>query len=119
MKIKIYNCDEYWNYNINEYSYTQKQYDYAVKYLDFDKLDKDYYIFFNDKKTEEWFHKAYIQIFHLKTIYHQSLEGYQWLKDNWGNGMFKIAVCYQDKQKIKTIVNKIINIELIRKNNEN
>jgi len=116
MKIKITQHNKYWFYNINESLYTQEQFDYIFKYLDFEKLGKDYYIFFNDKKTEEWFNKTYINNIILELIYHYSPKGYEWLKDNWGNGVFKTTVFYPDKQEFKTIVNKIINVRFCRKN---
>jgi len=121
MKIKLIEYGSHWRYNIKEKSYTQEQFDYAFKYLDFDKLDKTMYIYiyFNNKKTEDWFKNIYIDNRWLDEIYKKSPLGYEWLKDNWGNGMFKIVICYQDKQELKIIVNKLINIELIRKNNEN
>jgi len=121
MKIEIINNDNcYWNYNINEYSYTQEQYDYICKYLDFDKLDKDFYIFFNDKKTGKWFKKTYISNYDLSEIYKYSPLGYEYLKNNWCKGIFKTEILYPDKQELKTIINKVINIELIRgQNNEN
>jgi len=41
MKIKLYETDnQYWRYIINEYFWTQNQYDYIFKYLNFDKLGK-------------------------------------------------------------------------------
>jgi len=112
MKIKLYNCDEYWRYIINELSYTQEQYDYVFKYLDFDKLEKNGYIIFNNKETGGWFYKTYINSRLLNTIYNDSPKGYQYLKNNWGNGVFLTIAWYTDKQKIKTIINKLINIEL-------
>ena len=93
-----------------------KQYDYIYKYLDFDKLDKDWFIHFNDKQTEEWFRKTFINSEWLcvDEIQEESSEGYEYLKKNWGKDIFRIAVCYPDKQELKTIVNKVINIKLIR-----
>jgi len=97
---------------IKELTYTQKQYDYMFKYLDFDKLDKDWFIQFNDKEVEEWFKYVYIDEDWLNEIYNQSPEGYKWLKDNWGNGIYKLLIEYQDKQELKTIVNRVVNINL-------
>jgi len=103
----------YRRYNTKEHLYTQEQFDYMFKYLDFDKFDKNWYIYFNDKETSEWFYKTHINTDYLKDIYNDSPEGYEWLKENWGKGIFKIVIYYLDKQELKTIVNKIINIELI------
>jgi len=117
MKIKIlqhHHNKYWWRYKINEWNYAPKQYDYVFKYLDFNKLDKDYYIYFNDKETGEWFYETYINIRWLDEIYNDSPEGYQWLKDNWRKGVFKLDIHYPDKQELKTIVNKVVNVELIR-----
>jgi len=117
MKIKILQQhNKYlWRYKINEWNYAPKKYDYVFKYLDFDKSDKNKHITFNDKETGEWFHKTYIEENWLDDIYNKSPEGYQWLKENWGKGIFTINFFYLDKQELKTIVNKIINVELIRR----
>jgi len=112
MKIKIEQYENYWDYCIDELKYTQKEYDYIFKYLYFDKLDKDDWIKFSNKTAEEWFCKTYINTNYLKAIYHQSPEGYQYLKNNWGKGVFKLYVYYTDKQELKTIVNKTININM-------
>jgi len=114
LKIEIKNYGKGWRYNIIYLNYRQKQFDYVFKYLDFDKLDKNRLMSFNDKKTEEWFHKTYTNYYCLESICNNSLDGYKWLKNNWGNGVFKIAIWYSDKQELKTIVNKVINIKLIR-----
>jgi len=114
MKIKLINWNKYWHYGLKEYGCTQKEYDYIFKYLDFDTLDKDWYIYFNDKQTDEWFFKTYINDIKLEIIYNQSPNGYQWLKENWGKNTFILPVRYPDKQELKTIVNKVINIELKR-----
>jgi len=108
----------YWRYeNIDESRLTQKHYDYMFKYLDFDKLDKNGYIIFNNKETEEWFYKTYTDTNYLKDVYDDSPKGYQYLKNNWGKGVFKLFVWYTtDKQEFKTIVNRVINIELKRGN---
>jgi len=114
MKIKIiqlYFKEKYYCYNM---LYAPKSYDYVYKYLDFDKLDKDWAIVFNNKKTEEWFSKTYINTDYLKDVYNNSPDGYGYLKNNWGKGIFKILVHYPDKQELKTIVNKIINVRLAR-----
>jgi len=88
--------------------------------LDFEKINKDWYIYFNDKQTKEWFCETYINIDYLRDIYLKSLEGYEYLKNIFGKSVFKIIILYQDKQELKTIVNKLINIKLIREsNNEN
>jgi len=112
MKIEIKH-NKYWRYNIVELSYTQEEYDYIYKYLDFNKLYKDNFIYFNNKETGELFHKIYINKSCLNTIYTESHLGYEWLKENWGNGVFKLWACYQNKQELKTIVNKVINLRLI------
>jgi len=115
MKIKIYNWDECCNYNIDEFNYNQGQFDYIFKYLNVDKLYKNKNVCFKNYETEEWFNETYTNSHYLSKIHNQSPDGYQWLKNNWGNGVFKLYVFYSDKQELKTIVNKIINIELIRK----
>jgi len=115
MKITIISNDNwYWYYNIDELKYTQKEFDCAFKNLYFFKLHKYHHILFNNGETEKWFKETYISDNWLNTIYYQSLEGYEWLKDNFGKGIFKIAIQYPDKQELKTIVNKIVNVELIR-----
>jgi len=117
MKIKILQprYSNYWRYNLNEWNYIPEEFDYVFKYLDFDKLDKNEHITFNDNKIKKWFFKIYINIRWLEDIYNKSPEGYKWLKENWGNGVFKLDIYYPDKQKLKTIVNKVINIELINR----
>jgi len=117
MKIKIINDDNYWYYNkIHGLTYTQKQYDYVFKYLDFDKFNKDdNFIYFNDEKTEEWFKETYINSDYLEYVYKKSPEGHQYLKEHWGKGIFRLFICYTDKQELKIIVNKIINVRLMRK----
>jgi len=113
MIIKLKKDDGFWYFKINDNKYTQKQFDYVYKYLDFDKLDKIHFIYFNNKKTQEWFHKTYIDSYALDQIHNQSPEGYAWLNENWGKGVFKLYIYYSDKQEFKTIINKVINIELI------
>jgi len=116
MKIKIKKTyNDYWHYDIVKYHYTKETYDYIFKYLDFDKLDKDWAIYFNNKQIKNWFYKTYTNNDRLSKIHNQSPEGYQWLKENWGNGIFEILVLYQDKQELKTIVNRVINIKLLTK----
>jgi len=121
MKIKIKQCDNYWFYDNMYGKFYKKSFDYMFKHLDFDKLNKHSYIIFNSQNAEEWFCETYINRCHLKEIYNNSPDGYQWLKNNWGNGRFRISVFYEDKQELKTIINRFINIELIRKdtNSEN
>jgi len=109
MKIKIEQYENYWNYYINEDDYTQEQYDYIFKYLDFDKLDKNEWITFNNEKLKLYMKDSYL----LKSIYQNSPEKYKYLKDDWGKDSFRLHVYYLDKQELKTIVNKLINIELI------
>jgi len=103
--------DKYWRYNRKERNYKQEEFDYVFKYLDFDKLDKDWFIHFNNAKTEKWFRKTYINSDLLAKIYKKSPLGYEYLKDNWGKGIFYLYIYYSDKQELKTIVNKIINVE--------
>jgi len=107
---KIYN--NYWRYTMISMRFTQEEYDYTFKCLDFDKLFKVILIHFNNTKTEKWFYKTYIESCYLECIYSDSFEGYKWLIDNWGKGMFKTIIIYQDKQELKTVVNRIINIEI-------
>jgi len=115
MKIELFNLKEYWRYGIGELYYSQEEYDYIYKYLDFDKLYKENFIHFKDEETGEWFFKTYINDIDLEIIYNQSPKGYEWLKENWGNDVFKIVIYYSNKQELKTIVNKIINVRLMRK----
>jgi len=103
--------ENFWYYNKDEIYYSQKQYNYIFKHLNFEKLEKNELICFKDKEIQEWFYKAYINRNSLKDIYNYSPEGYQWLKNHWGKGVFKLYVYYTDKQELKTIVNKIINVE--------
>jgi len=113
MKIKLTRYDEYWYYNINETLCTQEQYDYIFKYLDFEKVDRDCCVFYNNKEIEKWFKKTYINSDCLNIIYNNSPEGYQWLKENWGKDIFNLIIWYSDKQEFKIIVNKVINIKLM------
>jgi len=113
IKIKQYKNNNYWSYCIEESEYKQKEYDYVFKYLDFEKLDKNEWILFDNNEIECSFHEIYTNIHLIENIYNQSPEVYQYLKDNWCKGLFKINIYYQDKQELKTIVNKVINIELI------
>ena len=115
MKINLQKLyTNYWHYNLQERYYTQEKFDYIFKYLDFDKLDKSWNILFNNKETKKLFRKIYIDEDWLKGIYNHSPKGYLYLKENWGKDIFRIAVCYPDKQELKTIVNKVINIKLIK-----
>jgi len=114
MKIKLHNnINNYWCYKFM-YDYTQEQFDYIYKHLCFDKLGKNIAIHFCKLKTEIWFYELYINTNYLNKIYAESTEGYQYFKENWGNGVFKLWIYYIDKQELKTIVNKKINIDLIR-----
>ena len=117
MKIKLKQHKNFWHYHTfnyyNELKYSQKKFDYIYKYLDFDKLNKnDSVICFDDSKIEKYFFKTYINNDWLEHIYNKSPDGYQYLKNNWAYGVFRILINYKDKQKLKTIVNKVINIEL-------
>jgi len=113
MKIKTKKWKNYWYYGV-EWEFTQKQFDYVFKYLDFNKLEKREWIYFNNEETEEWFHNTYINSDLLEYVYKNSPKGYEWLKDNWNKSVFNLCVYYPDKQELKIIVNKIINIELTR-----
>jgi len=115
---KTYNNYCYYSYGANEWFYIQEQYDYKYKYLYFDKLVK-WGIHFNNKKTEDWFTKTYIDNRWLVEIYNRSPEGYLYLKEHWGKGVFWLYVWYQDKQELKIVVNRVINVELKRIKNEN
>jgi len=116
MKIKMILFDEEcWRYAyMNEIKFYQKEYDYIFKYLFFDKLSKAVNIRFEDIKTSELFSKTYTNDIYLNNIYNYYPEAYKWLKENWGKGAFYNLVCYSNKQELKTIVNRLINIELIR-----
>jgi len=112
---KTYN--HYWKYNINNIwkHYNQEQHDYIFKYLGFDKIDKYWPIHFSNKETKEWFYKIYTDTNYLEDVYKESPLGYEWLSENWGKDIFNLIIWYSDKQEFKTIVNKIINVELIRR----
>jgi len=114
MKIKLKIVKKWCFYRVEEKKYTQKQFDYVFKYLNFDKLETSCHCSFNDKNTEKWFHETYIYNNSFKYIRKKSPEGYQYLKDHWGKGVFKTLLNHTDKQELKTIVNRLINIELIR-----
>jgi len=116
MKIKLMKDNGFgWHYNyIYEKYYNQKQFDFVFKYLNFDKLEKCWAIYFNNEEIGEWFYKTYINNCHLSEIYKNSPEGYEYLKENWCKGIFTLWIYYSDKQELKTIVNKIINVKLIR-----
>jgi len=118
MKIKLYNLFKYyWRYCISDYIYTQKEYDYIFKYLEFGKFNEICcYIKFNDHNTQQLFTYKYIDNIFIKIIHSKSPEGYEWLRNNFGKGYFRIVDNnYPDKQEFKTIVNRVINIELRRK----
>jgi len=108
-----------WQYSelSDGYYYSQSQFDYVYKHLDFDKIYKKTNIYFINIDTSEYFYKNYISNDIINNIYNSSPEGYEWLKDNWGNGVFKLYIYYPDKQKLKTIVNKVINIAFLQGNN--
>jgi len=115
MKIRVKKTyKNYWVYNANNIwgYYTQKQYDYMCKYLDFEKLCKDELIFFNNKETKKTFYETYIDNRWLEDIYNNSPLGYEYLQNNWGKGVFRLYVFYPDKQELKTVVNRIINVGL-------
>jgi len=120
MKIKI--VKEKWDtvcwlYNTNESCYIQKQFDYIYKHLCFDKLNKNEIIYFNNEEIKELFKRKYIEniwLLWLNDIYKISPLGYKWLQNNWGKGEFKTVVRYTDKQELKIVINKLINVELIR-----
>jgi len=102
-----------WRYFANELAYTRKQYDYIFKYLDFNQLDKSYFIF-NNCEIKFMFYRKYMKSDFIFEVQQQCPEGYEYLKNNWGKGVFSTSIFYQNKQELKTIVNKIINVELIR-----
>jgi len=104
-----------YRYAFDQRQFSQKQFDYIYKHLDFDKVKKNIFsIQFVNNEIKNWFYKTYINNY-LEYICNSSPEGYQWLKDNLGNGVFKLDICYYDKQELKTIVNKVINVRLMRK----
>jgi len=122
MRIKTIKCyHNYCNYYSIEYIVkTQEQYDYIFKHLKFEKLFKGSYLFFGNRKIKIWFYETYITEDYLNEdclidIYNSSLDGYNWLKNHWGNGVFKLTILYQDKQELKTIVNRLINTILLAK----
>jgi len=114
MKIEILKRSNYFRYSMYELGFSQAQYNYVFKYLEFDKLRKDVLIQFNDRRIERWFNRKYIYDFSLDYIYKKSFLGYEYLKDNWGKGVFCLYINYPDKQELKTLVNRVINIRLIR-----
>jgi len=113
MKIKIEQCKNHWCY-MNESHYTPEQFDYIFKYLYSDKLDENYRIFIYDKEVKKWFSKLYTDGYWSDCVYFNSSEQHQQLKDcHYKNKeIFLTGVVYFDKQKLKTIVNRIINIAL-------
>jgi len=121
MRIDLVNFTEgFWYFNLNDIKYQREQYNYAFKYLNFDKLNKHFLISFIDKKTKNDFYKKYTDAKTLISIYSNHPEGYEWLKNNWGKDVFRIGIYYSDKQELKTIVNRVINVELKRSmTNEN
>ena len=120
MKIKLNKWHTYYGYNNGNFSGTQKQYDYVFKCLIFNKLFKNYNVFFCDCDEELMFYNTYSRNSFLREIHKESPNGYQYLKDNWCKGVFRLDVFYQDKQELKTIINRVINVKLLRKyNNEN
>jgi len=113
-------CYKYIGLGVGTTQLNQEQYDYIFKYLDFETIKKNQWIYFNDKKTEEWFKFTFTTFIsylpYLKEgIDTHSPEGYQWLKNNFGKGVFKMFVFYSDKQELKTIVNRLINTILLTK----
>jgi len=118
MKIKLRNYENhYWDYyNVKKYYiYKQEQYEYMHKYLNMDTLYKGRYIIFANEEIAEWFHKTYGEYYWLDGIYKNSPDGYQWLKNHWCKGIFWFGFIHStDKQELKTIVNKVINITLRR-----
>jgi len=112
MKIKLNKFEnDYWSYIIDVFDYSQKEYDYIFKHLDFEKIYQYHVIYFFNSKKKQWFHETYINSNHLDRIYSQSPEGYQYLKDNWGKHIFTASKRYKSKQELKTVVNKVINVE--------
>ena len=111
MKIEIVShygkhiCSRHWCYKMIDLLYNSEEYDYMFKYLDFDKLDKNVHIWFNNKETSN-----HIDSDWLNNIYKK--QQYKYIKDNWGKGLFRINIYYLDKQGLKSIVNRIINVML-------
>jgi len=117
IKLKQKNNNYSWYYsNTDVLRYTQKQYDYAFKYLSFDKIEKSCYVHFNKYKTKTWFRTTFVNSEWLcaDEIQEESSEGYQWLEESFSKGIYKLYIYYSNKQEFKTIVNKVINIELKR-----
>jgi len=114
MKIKMVENYSYWHFNIIFGSSTQKQYDYIYKHLDFDKLNKQIFLFDN-VKTEQWFFNTFVNNICLQNMEELSQNKYQWLKQNFGKDIFKTSIDYKDKQELKTVINKHINIQLLNK----
>jgi len=106
--------NRWYSFYIKSLIFDQKEYDYIFKYLDFKKINKSGFVHFDDYEIEKWFRKTHINSNWLNTIHNNSPLGYEYLQNNWGNGVFKLYVFYPDKKELKTVVNKVINIELIR-----
>ena len=121
MKIKMVNSiyTNVYRYNTktNELHYTQEQYNYVFKYLDFEKLDKDSVSFCWDTTIKDLLKKQNINSLWLGEIYRDYPDGYRWVKKNFNKNIFKLWIYYIDKQELKTVVNKIINVELKGGNN--
>jgi len=113
VKIKFIYYEDFLTYNLNRCMISQKQYDYVFKHLDFDKFKKSVYILFCEKQYKR-FEKYHKTDFFLINIFNKNPEDYKWLKERWGKGVFVASCYYSDKQELKTIVNRVINIKLIR-----
>jgi len=114
IKINLSLTKTKYNYLVMDYFFSQEQYDYVYKFLNLEKIKNTNVIRFKNKITKIWFHETYVNYYCLDEIHCHSKKGYKWLKNNWGKGIFKIAIYYSDKQELKTIVNRLINVKLIR-----
>jgi len=120
MKIEICRTTHYsssWRYyHLHEGAeyLCQKEYDYIFKSLKFDELNlPDRIRFIDTIMKNEFFNKYQITQDSFGKIDHEG-EGYEWLKNNFGNGIFRIAIFHKNKQELKTIVNKVVNMEFRR-----
>jgi len=114
MKICLKRYNACWYYHhMHELEYTQKQYDYILKHLCFKKINKDSLLWFKSKDIKNDFMLRFkISTCWLKVIYSQCSIGYNWLNDNFGKNIFMTSIKYTDKQELKTVVNRVINIRL-------
>jgi len=106
MKLTIINHGNCYRYDNEELYYKQEYYDYIYKYLEFNKVINYTNIYMDNEEDLNYFKNL------INTDKDIVINKY--LKYNWGRGVFKIWVFYKDKEELKSVVNRIINIRLIR-----